>query len=100
MTHVDMSVDLNDSLPFSMFSLSHESAPQLRQECFLMMMLHFKNMQVSSGDISFSHSNIYADLALMTQSLCCSVRELSLSLCKTLGALGCSVFLEVQGYSP
>jgi len=51
MTHVDMSVDLNDSLPFSMFCLSRELAPQLRQECLLMTLLHFKNVQVSSGAI-------------------------------------------------
>lgn len=69
MTHLDMSVDLNDSFPFSIFCLSHELAPQLRQRCFLMTMLHVKNVQVSSGAVSFSHSNIYPDLALRTQSL-------------------------------
>lgn len=94
MTHADMFSWLK-WLPFSMFCLSHELAPQLHWECFLMTMLHFKYVQVSSGANSFSHSNVYADLAWLTQSLYCSVRELLLTLCKckTLWALGCYVFL-------
>lgn len=99
MTHVGMWVDLNDSLPFPVFCLSHGLAPQLRQECFLMTMLHLKDVQVSSGAISSFPSNIYADLALMTPSIYCSVWELP-SFCMTLWALGGSVFLEIQNCSP
>lgn len=73
MTHIDMSVDLNDSSPLPMFCLSLTLAPHLRQECFLMTVLRFQNVQVSSGAIFFSHSNFYADWTLMTQSLYCSV---------------------------
>lgn len=99
MTPADMSAALNNSSPF--FPVLHlpqvsstDASGMLFDDCL------FTNVQVSSGAIYFSYSNIYADLALMIRSLYCSVRKLLPSLCKTHWALGCSVFLEVQSCSP
>lgn len=91
MTPADMSAALNNSSPFfPVLCLpqvsSADASGMVFDDCIS------TNVQVSSGAIYFSHSNIYADLALMTQPLFCSVRKLLPSLCKTRWALGGSGF--------